>query len=402
MKTSLILNVIVLLSSFMNSCTAKPTCKTTGLKAKSTFIKQAKTLAKNHQWVSFRYKQTHYYDGDYYWDANVEVIVKYDDDNSLVFINNDNHNFYLSTNSYYKRLDHENNNILFISKNKKDKSDTYKQLCITGIIPNFLRHLSYFIKPIDFADTWAMFNVISECETVYLNNTQHNRYIAKMTRENIVSFVNNENNILDSVFAEYHTDDHIINDYYSIYDVTFGNRQHYIDSIFDFDKPEYMHYARYNEYTMPKMSSQNDDLCNVMDYPLVNLANDTVTLRNQEGWILLNFWSLSCGPCIVNLQNYKNEQDSLGYRILENEGIKILAIEHLSNNMKLIFDVANRTNCLDIIYSAKNIGTKIRIPSLGYYYLISPDKKIAGKFWMLDDYKEVLKAKKEYEMNIKH
>jgi hypothetical protein len=111
---------------------------------------------------------------------------------------------------------------------------------------------------------------------------------------------------------------------------------------------------------------------------------------------------LSCGPCIVNLQNYKNEQDSLGYRILENEGIKILAIEHLSNNMKLIFDVANRTNCLDIIYSAKKIGTKIRIPSLGYYYLISPDKKIAGKFWMLDDYKEVLKAKKEYEMNIKH
>ncbi len=287
-------------------------------------------------------------------------------------------------------------------KNKKDKSDTYKQLCITGIIPNFLRHLSYFIKPIDFADTWAMFNVISECETVYLNNTQHNRYIAKMTRQNIVSFVNNENNILDSVFAEYHTDDHIINDYYSIYDVTLCNRQHYIDSIFDFDKPEYMHYARYNEYTMPKMSSQNDDLCNVMDYPLVNLANDTVTLRNQEDWILLNFWSLSCGPCIVNLQNYKNEQDSLGYRILENEGIKILAIEHLSNNMKLIFDVANRTNCLDIIYSAKNIGTKIRIPSLGYYYLISPDKKIAGKFWMLDDYKEVLKAKKEYEMNIKH
>ena len=85
------------------------------------------------------------------------------------------------------------------------------------------------------------------------------------------------------------------------------------------------------------------------------------------------------------------EKDSLGYRILENEGIKILAIEHNSNNMEIISKRAHKTKSEDIMYSGKGIGITINIPTLGYYYLVSPNKEIVYETGDLGDYSEILK-----------
>ena len=109
---------------------------------------------------------------------------------------------------------------------------------------------------------------------------------------------------------------------------------------------------------------------------------------------MLNFWTTNCGPCLQHLKEYSHEKDSLGYRILEKEGIKILAIEHKSDDMELIAKRARLTNSKDIMYSGKGIGATINLPALGYYYLISPDKEIVYETGDLGDYEEIIKKLK--------
>ncbi|MBQ8223694.1 MAG: redoxin domain-containing protein [Bacteroidales bacterium] len=137
-----------------------------------------------------------------------------------------------------------------------------------------------------------------------------------------------------------------------------------------------------------KRMSLGDEL---LDYPLVNLEGDTTSIREQEGWVLLNFWTTGCEPCIKNLMKRSAEKDSLGYIILENEGVRILAIEHKSNNMEIIAKRAYKTKSEDIMYSGKGIGSIINIPALGYYYLVSPNKEIVYETGDLGDYEEILK-----------
>ena len=134
-----------------------------------------------------------------------------------------------------------------------------------------------------------------------------------------------------------------------------------------------------------------------MHFPLVKLNGDTTTLAENEGWILLNVWSFNCGPCIENLQNYGHEKDSLGYRILEREGIKIMAVNQSSDNLELIRQFGEKTGTTDIMYSGKGLSGVIELQYYGYYYLISPDRQIAYESSHLGDYSELLKAKSDYE-----
>ena len=94
---------------------------------------------------------------------------------------------------------------------------------------------------------------------------------------------------------------------------------------------------------------------------------------------------------------YKREQDSLGYRILEDKGIKILAINQSSDNMELIGEIADKACARYIILSGKGIGGVIELRYYGCYYLISPNKELVFETYHLGDYSELLKAKEAYE-----
>lgn len=129
----------------------------------------------------------------------------------------------------------------------------------------------------------------------------------------------------------------------------------------------------------------------------MNLDGDTTTLAENKGWVLLNVWTINCGPCIENLQNYGHEKDSLGYRVLEHEGIKIMAVNQSSDNMELIRSIGEKTGTADLMYSGKGLSGVIELRYFGYYYLILPDKQIAYESDHLGDYSELLEAKANYE-----
>ncbi|MCQ2309889.1 MAG: hypothetical protein MJZ78_07935 [Bacteroidales bacterium] len=214
-------------------------------------------------------------------------------------------------------------------------------------------------------------------------------------------WINSETQQIDSVIVQNITENDFTRKYsYYVSNISFDDRSQYLDSIFNFENPKYKSYSRHTESFIPySMRGTRADTVNLelLKFPIVSLNGDTTTFNEEEGFILLNFWGFGCPPCMKNLQRYKKQTDSLGYRILEKEGIKIMAINYWSNNMELIAETAEKYDIQDIVYSAKGMGEFIKIPYIGYFYLLSPTKEIIFETGDLGDYSELLKAKADYE-----
>lgn len=240
----------------------------------------------------------------------------------------------------------------------------------------------------------------SKTRMSYIYNQETQKYDIPIQRQ-ARTYINAASNHIDSVFVENITENTFkLSTTYIITDISYDNKQSFIDAIFDFDNPKYSSYSFHDENNLPySMSGSSNEEINddILDYPLISLNNDTIYLKDSSSWILLNLWSLNCPSCIENLNNYKQEKYSSGHRTLEEEGIEILAINYSTDNIDLLNNTAEKTKSEDIVYSAKGLNTKINIPYLGYYYLISPDKKTVYKTHQLGDYSELLKAKEEYE-----
>jgi len=219
-------------------------------------------------------------------------------------------------------------------------------------------------------------------------------------------WINSETQQIDSVIVKNITENDYTRKYsYYVSNINFNNRSQYLDSIFNFDNPKYRSYSRHTESFIPySMRGTRADTINpkLLDFPIVNLYGDTTNLNKEEGFILLNFWGFGCPPCMKNLQRYKQQTDSLGYRILEKEGIKIMAINYWSSNMELIAGTAEKYDIQDIVCSAKGMGEFIKIPYIGYFYMLSPSKEMIFENWELGDYSELLKAKADYEATHKN
>lgn len=187
---------------------------------------------------------------------------------------------------------------------------------------------------------------------------------------------------------------------YVVKDVNNVDKSSYYDSVFNFNNPLYEKHSRHNDRflpfsmggTLPELDTKS-----LLDYPMVSLNDDTITIANLNGWILLSLWSFNCPSCIKNLQKYGMEMDSLGCRIIEKHDVSILSVNYVSGNTTLVGDMASKTNTTDITYCAQGLMRVITIPSLGYYYLISPDKQIVYETSDLGDYSELLEAKANYE-----
>jgi len=144
------------------------------------------------------------------------------------------------------------------------------------------------------------------------------------------------------------------------------------------------------------VTAENTD--KLLDAPLVNIFHDTVTIRQLNGWVLIDIWQFGCKPCARFHKKLSDEQDSLGYRILEHKGINILCLNPLSLVTESFVNYSKRFRITDIAYSAKSILGSLNWYSYPYYLLISPDKKIVYKNNYLEtDYQDIFNAINEYE-----
>lgn len=187
---------------------------------------------------------------------------------------------------------------------------------------------------------------------------------------------------------------------YRIINRNYVDKSSYFDSIFDFRRSIYDNFSREDILNSNVSGKATKELnYGTNSFPIISINNDTTSISEFHGWLLLDLWMFGCGGCDNCFKTFKQETDSLGYRNLEKENIKILSVNALSDNLEMINNYAQKYRMEDIMYSSKGINTKLSLVNYAYpsYYLITPEKEIIWRSNYLGNYSELLEAKAEYE-----
>lgn len=371
---------------------------------------QSNAVFGNVEWLSFDMRWEQYSQGDLLWSMTHHVALHYGHGQDMVFVDDPFHyTFFRITKSLASTIDYGNNKIITY---KRKLGGQYISMGVMQHLRYYNEYLWYYMMPFHNQFVMSAAFKLKEHRDLCNGNDNIREYIGEgaagyfrvdsikkeMTHE-IYSYVNNNTNILDSIRIKNIVDGKIHSQrVIRISNLRYDDRQQIVDSIFNFNNPRYAKFSHHNEKNPENAWTDNHEINDeVLNFPLVNLDGDTTTLAENEGWVLLNVWSNNCAPCLENLQNYGHEKNSLGYRVLEREGIKIMAVNQSSDNMELIRQIGEKTGTTDLMYSGKGLSGVIELRYLGYYYLISPDRQIAYETYDLGDYSELLNAKKKYD-----
>lgn len=388
--------------------------------ANTDYYKSAQKATNNTMWINYDIEKTSYLDEKLDYTVCYNIYMRYD--NVLpYFIVNDSSTMtiYRVSPKSIEMVNFQNQELTCFLNRKDDKSkyyDFYKAQLYT---------MAFEFMPYYFANFPSNFcinkPIINNVQTIQSDKGKQKCYTGQSPTKHIKNhitgsfdiplqyecktWINQKTLQIDSVIAyniSNNTFDELIT--YHIENINTDDKTSFFDSTFNFNSPQYRNFSRHTEFFTPyslkdtRIDTIGDDLLN---FPIINLNGDTTCIKNEHCFVLLNFWSFNCSPCLKNLQKYKIQTDSLGYRIIENEGIKIMAINYLSDNKELILKIANNTKTKDIMYYAKGMRQFIKIPYLGYYYLLSPSNDVLYESDNLGDYSKLLEAKRNYESSLK-
>lgn len=281
----------------------------------------------------------------------------------------------------------------------------------------YFGNLQYFVRPIKGINLLltSFIYTIDSCGSMFVEGKTYNRYHGVQplfaqcdstgcTKIRIEKdwFINEETKIVDSMcLIAYPTEQEDWQQYVSVRNVDYSDKQRYIDSVFEIGHQRYEKYDKCNRNKdrLSRGYSENKEYnAAVLDYPMMDIDGNATTIAEHEGWLLLKYWSFACPSCIVDLKRIGREKDTVGSCMIEREGIEVLAINYASDNLELLQTFASKTHTGDIVYSAKGIGNHIDMGRyLGAIQLLSPDKQFVYRAAAVDDYTEILKAKSDYE-----
>jgi len=400
----------------MPSCSTKLCDKVNNPDTKSVFFKCAEKTFEITPWCSFHVRIDDYENGRVVASNGAVVSYYHDDTSSTLFLHLDDSYSYAKTNKLeVVKVDYANKD--FLSFNKANSEQLYwnQRLDVEskmGYLPFFFQSVMSDLLPIEklsiheYCDTVVrsvssmVFKGISpeykstNCVTGETRTKQYECYY----------WVNKTKSMLDSLIVRNNQSDD-----YSVYIVESlhqDNMASYYDSIFNCDMRSCEGFAMIDENSWLDVGNETETpLTDWEEYPIVNLKGDTVFLSEMDGWLLLNLWCFNCPTCIKELKEWGEEKDSLGYRPLMRNGIKILSLNYKSDNFDLLNQMASQTNSDDILFSAKGIDRFFQLPYLGYNYLFSPAKEIVYQSPYIGnngDYSELLEAKANYEKQHKN
>ncbi len=407
------IKIAALLLALACSGTASPqeTDKVDGTDLKRECRQMAQTMAERHEWVGVDMRMERFCDGMPLFTHDKRFIFHYADDFSIFYHQKDFEVFSCLTKKHFRVVDKQN---LDLIQYDNDETDTLGNFLTFGVVNGALREtmgFPFFVYPTVLGQA-EVFPLSYYGKTVMkLHQKDYLVYSAtseiedssnpgRTLKGDLRFFIDTSTGLLDSVYAVHLQDDNRYESYYSFGNFDFSNRQAYIDSVFNFDAEAYSRYSKnkaWNSTSTDSGTYGKRTESELLRFPVVSLKNDTLNLSNANGWILLNFWTFNCPPCIQNLMHYGHERDSLGCRVLEKHGIAIWAVNYMSDNMDLIARIGEKTGCSDIVYSAKGMNNFFTFNYLGYYYLFAPNKEIVFETWDLGDYSKLLKAKADYE-----
>ena len=115
----------------------------------------------------------------------------------------------------------------------------------------------------------------------------------------------------------------------------------------------------------------------LLDYPLLDIHGDTVSVGQMSGWLLIDFFQYGCKPCAQFHRQIQEESKDDGLCILEEHGVKVVCILPSTGLSDAFKKYADRFGLQTRAYCARELAPLVE--NLHYYpkyYLISPDKEI--------------------------
>ena len=172
-----------------------------------------------------------------------------------------------------------------------------------------------------------------------------------------------------------------------------------IENLFNFENPQYSEFSRHDGKNEPYSYaySENEDFSipKVTSFELQDLNGNKTTIQNEKGWVLLDIWEFGCKGCYAGFKRMGQQIDSIGQTVLEKNGVKVICVNPMSDNMEYIAKVAGKYNVHNLLYAGKGLTTLIAIPSYPSYYLLSPKNEVVKKGTHFKD-EEILDAIKHY------
>jgi len=173
-----------------------------------------------------------------------------------------------------------------------------------------------------------------------------------------------------------------------------------IQSLFNFDNPQYTEFSRHDgknaPYSFAYSDNENLSIPKVASFELQDLNNRKTSIQNEKGWVLLDIWEFGCKGCYAGFKRMGQQIDSIGQTVLEKNSVKVICVNPLSDNMELIAKVAEKYNVHNLLYAGKGLTALISIPSYPTYYLLSPENNVVKKGTQFSD-EEILNAIRQYK-----
>lgn len=174
--------------------------------------------------------------------------------------------------------------------------------------------------------------------------------------------------------------------------ITFEDNRSMIDSIFNFEQEEYKNYSRHNttndlppSWTRLKVKSEelND---NMIDYPIISLTDSsTTTIRKQEGWTLIYFWTAGCRPCLKTMKDLSENTSKLGLDYIKEKKINFMMINPVAPSAQSVKRYVDKYVLNNYIYYSKGFTSVFRVAVFPTIILVSPDKKVFYRLNSLND-----------------
>ncbi len=295
----------------------------------------------------------------------------------------DNYYYIYKDQVYYGYAEHYN---YLLDIKDKDLTPRFKKIKTKTIDGIRYRVLSYDIKN-HFTQDYLTGEVIPNFSEITLYIDNQTKLVQRIERKKI------KNNKFDTI-----NDD--LTYYFSDYD--YSSHDYLIDSLFDFNSEEYSYFKRLfgdKRYIQEEEADDKDTIMNdiILNHPIISLGGDTTTIKDLNGWLLLDFWFIGCGPCMNLFDILSKEKQEQGGLALEKEGIKVLLINPLSSNNKLIEKTIEKFDLRDYFYHSRGINKHLSISRMPHLFLISPDKKIVYTSHGLVDYSKILNIVNSYK-----
>lgn len=384
-----------------------------GMRAKRRYPSYAKKSLEQNAWVSMELKMTdRFYSDEFLLDYKVSI---HNDDGVYTY-------YLISVGgSGIERVERIAPNCLSIVDFETNefaqihKCKAYKHFEVFRMgVENRLTYMPYYCQLVKgYSWLWSRQTVpfrvndtviLGRDCTKFTSDTQIHVHDGRRYQHITFTYVNKDDYVVDSVvtYGKFEGDTSYFETIkYIVGNVSHDDRSQYYDSIFNADNPAYKKFSFHDEDFLPysmKGSARRDTITErLLNFPIVGLNGDTVTIAKENGWLLLDFWQFGCKPCFEQFIRFSSESDSIGSAIVEQNGIKLLSIHPYSDNFEAIAKIGQKYNVESHLYAAKGIKDFIKIDGYPTYYLFSPNKEIVFTNFYLGDYSELIEAKETWE-----